>query len=169
MEQSNEIELRNYIIELEKDYLVNVFGKKLIDSNEYNEDYLYLAKKYWPEEYLDSSIRKDVHHIDLNHFNNVVSNLVVLTCKEHRQIHAMLKDAGIDKYLINDESAFVKPVKLRKSHLTEEHKQKISQANKGRLKGRVSPNKGNKYSEETRRKMSESQKRQHLERKLNKK
>jgi len=38
--------------------------------------------------------------------------------------------------------------------LTEEHKKKISEA----LKGRISPNKGNRYSEKTKKKLSESHK-----------
>ena len=83
------------IIEQEKKYLVEVLGKKLIDSDEYdNSDdysergYLRLAKKYWPEEFIGDE-PKEVHHIDFDRTNNAVSNLVVLTRSEHMKIHYM--------------------------------------------------------------------------------
>ena len=81
------------IIELEKKYLVDVLGKKLINSDErddrkYPRGYVVLARKYWPEEFMDDA-KKHVHHLDFNPRNNVVSNLVVLTPKEHRNIHKL--------------------------------------------------------------------------------
>ena len=56
------------IIIQEKEYLVNVLGKKLIDSEErddykgYPQGYVTLAMKYWPEEFKDGP-KKIVHHI----------------------------------------------------------------------------------------------------------
>lgn len=84
------------IIEQEIKYLTEVLGKRLIDSNERSvaNGYIQLAKKYWPEEF-EGKQSKDVHHIDFNHRNNCVSNLVVLTRKEHMLIHKLF-DPGFE-------------------------------------------------------------------------
>ena len=82
------------IIIAEKEYLVNVLGKKLIDSDEHTTrkcTYRELAKKYWPEEFINGD-KKVVHHIDFNRDNNVVSNLVVLTRSEHKRIHDLFDE-----------------------------------------------------------------------------
>ena len=81
------------IIEQEIKYLTEVLGKRLIDSDERDDrknpsGYRELAKKYWPEEFTDN-VKKHVHHIDFDHSNNVVSNLVVLTHQEHLLIHRL--------------------------------------------------------------------------------
>lgn len=135
--------IMNNIIEEEKKYLVEILGKKLIDSDEINNSQKYsergyrkLAKKYWPEEFKDKT-QKHVHHIDFNHDNNVVSNLVVLTISEHRQIH-WLFDPNYKQLCY-----------------------KLSEANKGNnnpMFGKEGPNKGKKFSEETRKKLSDSHK-----------
>lgn len=80
------------VILAEKEYLVNVLGKQLFNIDERDTrriGYSVLASKYWPEYFVNGKILKGyhVHHIDFNHSNNVVSNLVVLTAKEHRLIH----------------------------------------------------------------------------------
>ena len=82
------------IIEQEIKYLTEVLGKRLIDSDEKSvaNGYVQLAKKYWPEEY-SSGEKRVVHHIDFDHSNNVVSNLVVLTCREHMLIHKLFDPA----------------------------------------------------------------------------
>lgn len=85
------------IIIREKEYLVNVLGKKLIDSEERNDNpggwgskrgYTILVHKYWPEEFVDGK-RKHVHHINFDPSDNRVCNLVVLTAKEHRTVHVL--------------------------------------------------------------------------------
>ena len=85
------------IIIAEKEYLVNVLGKKLIDSEERDDNpggwgskrgYVILAHKYWPEEFSDGK-RKHVHHINFDRSDNRACNLVVLTVKEHKLIHKL--------------------------------------------------------------------------------
>ena len=78
-------------IEKSRNYLINVLNKKLIASDEYSDDYRALAKKYWPDEF-DKDETIVVHHIDGNHNNNVVSNLVPLTIKEHIRLHWLFDD-----------------------------------------------------------------------------
>lgn len=85
------------IIKAEKEYIVNVLHKKLIDSN-YGENaktYKWLAKKYWSEEFIDGK-RKDIHHINFDHSDNRVCNLVVLTHEEHINLHYMFDPAYVD-------------------------------------------------------------------------
>lgn len=80
------------IVKAEKEYLVNVLGKRLIDSDEYDKNYRRLAMMYWPEEFEKAKkegYRLIVHHIDFDRANNVLSNLVVLTYSEHKTIHYM--------------------------------------------------------------------------------
>ena len=89
------------IVKAEKEYLANVLHKKLIDSDERvfgRDDYNKLARKYWPEEFekaKKNNYKVFVHHIDFDHSNNVVSNLVVLTCSEHMKIHALFDPKAI--------------------------------------------------------------------------
>ena len=79
-----------------KEYLINTLHKRLIDSDErddskgYPAGYVKLAQKYWPEEF--DGTYKIVHHIDGDHSNNVVTNLVVLTPKEHALVHKMFDE-----------------------------------------------------------------------------
>lgn len=82
------------LILAEKEYIVNVLGKQLFDIDERDhrrDGYGELASKYWPEYFSNGKIIKgyNVHHIDFDRSNNVVSNLVVLTVSEHRQLHWM--------------------------------------------------------------------------------
>ncbi len=103
------------IILREKEYLVNVLGKKLIDSDEYDKNYKRLASKHWPEywDYNNLGKRKqpkiikgyEVHHIDFNHSNNVLSNLVVLTISEHEFIHNIFDPKYVDIKKIRSECA----------------------------------------------------------------
>lgn len=124
-------------IEKQKEYLVRTLGKKLFDSNEsYNtnrDGYKILARKYWPEFYNeDGTIIKpyEVHHIDFDHSNNVISNLVVLTHTEHMRVHYMFDP----KF--------------------EEMRKHFSIIRKGNPNGRL----GCKHSEETKKKLSEKRK-----------
>ncbi len=76
------------------------WGINIINLNERNDNkdgYKWLAIKYFPEYYdfvnLTTTGRPrlkkgyEVHHIDFDHSNNVISNIVVLTVKQHRTIH----------------------------------------------------------------------------------
>ncbi len=155
------------IVSLEKEYLINVLGKNLIDSEERDDrknptGYRVLAMKYWPEEF-EGEEKKCVHHIDFNHSNNIVSNLVVLTYKEHKLIHRLF-DPDYEEYCNNiSESQKGKP----KGPCSEECKKKISEALKDKPKGPCSEehknklsesHKGKTHTEETKKKISESTK-----------
>lgn len=141
--------MEDFILE-QKKYLVEVLGKKLIDSDERDDrfyGYRVLAKKYWPEEFEDGK-RKHVHHIDFDNTNNVVSNLVVLTGSEHRIIH----------YLFDQKSKEIKEKiseTLKGRKLPEDTRIKMSVSRKG-----IQTTKGKhwKLSEETRKKQSEAKK-----------
>lgn len=89
------------IIQAEKEYLVNVLGKKLIDSEERckpRQRFKINGKEYrghngfarllFPEEFLDGTL-KHVHHINGVHSDNRACNIVVLTPSEHSHIHMM--------------------------------------------------------------------------------
>lgn len=104
IEQYYNLDLENMTPEeiesLQRKFLVEELGKKLIDLDIHCSKtapfvngkrvpaYLYLAKLYWPEEFADNK-RKHVHHIDFNRKHNTLSNLVVLTPKEHRTVHSL--------------------------------------------------------------------------------
>jgi hypothetical protein len=148
------------IVSLEKEYLINVLGKKLIDSNERDDrsnGYRILARKYWPEEFANGK-RRHIHHIDFNHSNNVVSNLVVLTPKEHTAIHYLFDPKSKEHKKKIGESRKGKPLteetrkKISEVHkgkpLTEETRKKISEVLKGKPNG--------PFSEERKKKISES-------------
>lgn len=72
----------------------------------------------------------DVHHLDENKMNNSLSNLVYLTHSEHSKIHSKGKFKG--------------------KTLSEEHKQKLSEAKKGAK----NPNYGKQFSDEHKNKLS---------------
>ena len=77
-----------------------------------------------PSKYADMSVDElEVHHVDFNHSNNRASNLQWLTKAEHMQLHS--------------ESEMTK--QRRSKPKSEEHKQKIGEALKGKLKGRPKP------------------------------
>ena len=88
------------IIKEQKEFLVAEFGKNLFNSDERDDTplgYRRLARKYWPEYFDQTSLTAkglpkilkgyEIHHIDFNHSNNVISNLVVLTQSEHQLVH----------------------------------------------------------------------------------
>ena len=152
-------------IKNEIEYLVNVLGKKLSDSCETDfrqKGHRYLAMKYWPEEF-EGDEKKCVHHIDFNHSNNIVSNLVVLTYKEHKLIHSLF-DPDYEEYCNSiSESHKGKP----KGPCSEETKKKISESNKGKKRSETTKQKISEStkgkpkgpcSEETKQKISESTK-----------
>lgn len=131
------------VILAEKEYLVNVLGKELIDSEDRNyssQGHITLAKKYWPEYYIGNKIKRGyhVHHIDFNHDNNVVSNLVILTAKEHRLIHKLFDPNQIER-------------------LNKLHKNNIGTKRSDKTKAKMSAaQKGKKRSEETCKRIGES-------------
>ena len=82
------------------------WGINIINSNERDDrkaGYRWLSIKYFPEFYdfinLTTTGRPrlkkgyEVHHIDFDHSNNVISNIVVLTVRQHRTIHYMFDPA----------------------------------------------------------------------------
>lgn len=128
--------MEDFILQ-EKKYLVEVLGKKLIDSDERDDrryGYQNLAKKYWPEEF-KNGIKKEVHHIDFNHYNNVVSNLVVLTRSEHAKIHSLF-DPNYEEtrqklreiHLGENNPMFGVPSPMKDKHHSEEICKQISKA-----------------------------------------
>lgn len=137
----------NLILE-EKKYLVEVLGKKLIDSNERDDSqnwsesgYLRLTKKYWPEEFKDNT-KKHVHHIDFDRTNNVVSNLVVLTPSEHKQIHFLFDPKA--------EETRKKLCEVKEgTKLSEETRKKMSTTRR-----KLPPFKGKHHTKETKQKIS---------------
>ena len=72
----------------------------------------------------------DIHHIDTNKLNNKLENLVYLTKADHSKLHSIGR------------------------HLLEETKRKIGEANKGQIPW----SKGKHFSEDHKRKLSESHK-----------
>ena len=145
-------------IEVEKEYLTKVLGKSLTDSEERNDcqsysnkGYVQLAKKYWPEEF--DGTDKEVHHINFDHEDNRACNLVVLTPKEHVDIHKMFSPYWEEKNKRISESR--KGMKF-----TEEHIQHLSESHKGREVWNTGTHesgmKGKHHSEESRNKISQS-------------
>ncbi len=99
-EDYNNLDLNQLTLEelvcLEKKFLVEVWHKQLFDIDERckgrkKEAYAILARKYWPEYFVNNKMLKGycVHHIDFDHYNDVVSNLVILDASEHKTIHFM--------------------------------------------------------------------------------
>ena len=88
-------------VQAEKDFIVNVLGINLFDSEErddrpriqYNgkrtEGYRYLAMKYWPEIFENTDEIIEVHHINGDHSDNRVCNLVPVTKSQHDKLHVM--------------------------------------------------------------------------------
>ena len=141
-----------------KNYLVTVLNKKLIDSNESDNrkyGYRFLALKYWPEEF--DGTPKHVHHIDGNRRNNVVSNLVVLTPSEHQKLHNLFYPKTIAARKVIADSHRGKPSPMKGRKLSEESKKKLSIAHKGK----PSPRKGSTHKQESIDKMSKAFKNKH--------
>lgn len=78
----------------------------------------------------------DVHHLDRNKQNNIISNLVYLTHQEHISLHAKGKHFSLSEETKAKMSASHKGKK--RAPFSEEHKAKISAT----LKGNVPWNKG---------------------------
>ena len=99
----------------------------------------------------------DIHHLDENKMNNSLSNLVYLTHAEHAKLHQKgIKLSEETKQKISDARKGIK--------FSEETKQKMSEAQKGKklsekTKQKLSEaQKGIKFSEETKQKISEAKK-----------
>ena len=98
------------LIQAEKEYLVNVLGKTIIDSDEiwtgpglkldgtYYYGYNALAKKYLLNDFVTGK-RNHIHHINFDHSDDRLCNLVVLTSSEHRIIHYMFDPKAEDTKL----------------------------------------------------------------------
>lgn len=88
-------------VQAEKDFIVNVLGINLFDSEErddrlgfqYNgkstDGYRYLAMKYWPEIFENTDELIEVHHISGDRSDNRVCNLVPVTKSQHVKLHSM--------------------------------------------------------------------------------
>lgn len=135
------------IIAAEKDYLINVLGKKLIDSDERSYvkgGYIFLARKYWSEFFDFDNLRTDglprmlkgyhTHHIDFDETNNVVSNLVVLTAHEHKLIHYMFDPKFVETKMKQSAAKIGKPSGKKGKKLSEETKYKMHLAAVGKPK-----------------------------------
>lgn len=98
------------IVTLEKKFITEELHRPLYDIDERDarkHGYKILARKYWPE-YFDESIIISggiskilkgycIHHIDFDHSNNIVSNLIVLPRKEHINLHHMFDPSYVGK------------------------------------------------------------------------
>jgi len=126
------------IIQAEKKHLINVLGKKLIDSEERDDrklviingkhlrGYNALARKYWPEEFERADkehYRIEVHHIDFDRSNNRLNNLVVLTTKEHVNIHLLFDPKSEEKRKkISEVNTGSKRTEEQRKNISESHK-----------------------------------------------
>ncbi len=109
-----------------------------------------------PNELLDSSERLVVHHKDHNPRNNSISNLCWLTHSEHISLHHRgLKGEKNPMYgKHHSEESIKKMSETKKGHTTsEETRMKISESNKGEQSML-----GKHHSEEAKKKMSEKRK-----------
>lgn len=155
-------------IDNQKKYIVEVLGKRLICSDIKDERttvkingkqikiHRYLAMKYWPEIELTPSLI--VHHIDGNHYNNTLSNLVIVTKKEHCLLHKLFGSYGnTGMHWKQTQETIEKRIPAMKCSLTgrklsEEHKRKIGLASKQRPGGFT----GHHHTEESKSKISKN-------------
>ena len=71
------------------------FAKRFFDGKmNYRELYEKTYNIKIPHQY-------DIHHIDLNHNNNVISNLMILPHELHEEYHKAIKDYEYDKQFIS--------------------------------------------------------------------
>ena len=94
-----------------------------------------------------NGISYQIHHIDGNHNNNELSNLICVSLDEHIKIHREQGDWASVVFLEQMRGSYVTGWKH-----SEETKQKISEQNKNGICGM----KGKNHSEETKIKMSKS-------------
>ena len=156
------------IVKLEKEYLRTVLGKTIIESDEtwpiskytpYHTEnkttYKLLAKKYLKCDYKEHR-QNIVHHINFNHSDNRLCNLVVLTKDEHQNIHWMFDPSYEDVRQKMSEAN-------RGRTFSDEFRKKCSERMKANnpmkrkdIAKKVSAsNKGRKMSEEAKQKISE--------------
>lgn len=109
--------------------------------NKYN--YRRIWKNYNKSIPLDENgVSYDIHHIDGDKINNDINNLLAVSVKEHYEIHYKQKDWGACKALsmrVNipyKERAKITSKVFKGKKLSEEHKQKIGKANKGRVQSK---------------------------------
>jgi hypothetical protein len=143
----------------------------------------YQYRKIWEQYHGDIPLDElgrpyDIHHIDGNRENNNIDNLLAVSIQEHYDIHFKQEDWGACKALsmrLNDMPLNEKAELSRKIHTgrkrSEETKQKISKANKGRTqsleerKKRSKPRPGSgpqgARSEETKQKMRKPKSEEH--------
>ena len=77
-------------------FVTEVLVHKVIDSDicvHSTNGYNILAHQYLQDEFKDDGQKRYVHHLDFNHFNNVLNNIVVLTKDEHDLVHHLYDKA----------------------------------------------------------------------------
>jgi len=92
--------LEESIIKAQKEFITKEFGIQLINSEERDDrnpfqyngksitGYQYLAITNWPELFANNP-NLEVHHINGDHYDNRLCNLVPLTRKQHKTLHAI--------------------------------------------------------------------------------
>lgn len=156
------------IVKLEKEYLRTVLGKTIIESDEtwpiskytpYHTDnkttYKLLAKKYLKCDYKEHR-QNIVHHINFNHSDNRLCNLVVLTKDEHQNIHWMF-DPSYEE--VRQKMSEANTGKTYSDEVRKQRSERMKANNPMRRKDvaeKVSSSlKGRKMSEEAKQKISE--------------
>ena len=87
-----------------RDFVINTLHRRVIDSGEKYDTtngYYILAHKYLKEEFCRDNPRIEIHHLDGNHSNNTLSNIVVLTNHEHACVHHLFDETYIHFYKTN--------------------------------------------------------------------
>lgn len=120
--KTNGIKGKSYHLKGDKIYVSNTGKVRLNDIELTFDRGLYLDNKYevkivgvnWPYKTMHRTIYTlfigephhdcyhNIHHIDCNHYNNSVDNLIELTVEEHGKIHDELDDKWGNKKQIND-------------------------------------------------------------------
>lgn len=156
------------IVKLEKEYLRTVLGKTIIESDEtwpvskytpYHTEnkttYKLLAKKYLKCDYKEHR-QNIVHHINFNHSDNRLCNLVVLTKDEHQNIHWMF-DPSYEE--VRQKMSEANTGKTCSDEVRKQRSERMKANNPMRRKDVVekvsSSLKGRKMSEEAKQKISE--------------
>ena len=126
--------------------------------------------KHHPESPIIPGDGNVIHHKDENHYNDDPNNLEKIPQSKHISLHHKGKVFSEEiKKKFSDAHKGQIPWCTGKK-LTLEHRKNLSESHKGNpgyWTGKVGPMKGRKHKEETKRKISESVKRKHAERKKN--
>ena len=111
-----------------------------------------LHQYVWEQSNGEITGKRVIHHIDMNHQNNLLSNLECITQSEHVAIHNRVREYSEETRKNISES-------LKGRHLSEEHKRKIGQAATKNQTGR-------KLSKETKKRIGEGIRRAYANKRL---